>query len=236
MTVLTMIQEHCSRSGIPAPAAAASVSNVQAKQLFALMNEMLEDLVDRKVWQQVTQEATHTTLAQADQGLISTIAPGFVSVIPDSFFNRTQNLRVYYGLTPEQWQSRQVVGSAPGPSYWARIRLDHLYLDPPPPADDTLAFEYRSEYFVKDAVDSSLKATFTKDGDTFVLPERVGHAWLRWRWKAEKGLDYAEEFRLYENHLEALGKRDNGPQVAQMGRCEPKLEAGVVIPLGNWPL
>ena len=237
MTVLTMIQEHCRRSKLPVPGAAASSNDPQAAQLFALMNELLEDLVTRKLWQQNTRETVHTSLAQEDQGNITTLSPGFVEIVRDSFYNRTTNLRIHYGLQPPEWQLRKITGAATGSSYWARLRENKLLFSPAPPAGQTIAWEYRSEYFVKDADTQALKELFTKDGDTFILPERIGRLWLRWRWKHEKGLDYAQEFAFYESQIELFSQRDNGPRVADMGRTDPDIVTpGIVIPEGNWDL
>jgi hypothetical protein len=236
MTAKTIIQEFCRRTKVPVPNSIQGSADTQVVQILGLLNEMLDDFVTRKLWQQNTVEYVHTTLAAVDQGDISTLCPGFVNIVPDSFFNRTANLQVFFGLDAEQWQSRQVVGGADGPSYWARLRGNKLIVDPEPPAGEVWAFEYRSEYFAKTSA-GVLKQYFTDDNDYLIIPERLGVLWLRWRWKAEKGLDYGEEFQSYENQLEVLSKRDNGPQRANLGRNDQDvLKAGIVVPIGNWEL
>jgi hypothetical protein len=235
VTAKTIVQEFCRRQKLPVPNTVQGSTDAQVVRILGLLNEMLDDFVVKELWQQNTVEATHTTLALSDQGAITTIAPGFVNIVPDSFFNRSGNLQVYFGLTADEWQARQVVGGGLGPTYWARLRQDRLLVDPTPPAGETWAFEYRSEYFCKNA-SNTLKQYLTDDSDYLIVPERLGVLWLRWRWKAEIGLDYAEEKDMYLEQVTSFSRRDNNGLVANMGCGEDKLKAGIVIPIGDWPL
>lgn len=236
-TILQVIQEHCRRTKLPQPNSAVGSADVQVLQMVGLMNELLEDLTTRKVWQQNTHQTTFTTVATSSQGAISTIAPnGFAAFLPNSFFSRSSTLRIYTGLTAAEWQARQATGIQSGPAYWVRLRNNSLLVSPTPAAGETWAFEYYSTFFVLATDGTTYKEYFTVDSDTLILPDRVAQTWLRWRWKSEKGLDYAEDFARYEMTIEALSRRDQeGRPLNMAGECGDA-EAGVVIPVGSWSL
>lgn len=75
------------------------------------------------------------------------------------------------------------------------------------------------------AVDDSgaLKAEFTADTDSFRLDERLLVLGLVWRWKAQKGLAYAEDMQTYEVALSQAQTRDGGSRIITRGgrRCLP---------------
>ena len=59
---------------------------------------------------------------------------------------------------------------------------------------------------------------------------------LRWRWKKEKGLDYAEDFRTYEMQVEDAIGRDGGRKPVSMDLCTEKTGPAVFVPSGNWAI
>lgn len=237
-TLLGIVQEHCRRTGLPSPQNVVSNPDRQISQMWGLLNEMLEDQVFRRTLQQLTREHTWTATAAEDQGNIYTLTgdEGFINILPNTFFDRSSSLPIYYGLTPSEWQELKTNGALQGPAYQARLQRDRLKIIPMPSAGHTLAFEYRTNALVLDADTSGYKVSFTKDTDTFVLPDSLAVAWLRWRWKAEKGLDYSEERVAYESLRDALGFRDGGPKVLNMGQPSGQLASGVVVPIGSWQL
>ena len=68
-----------------------------------------------------------------------------------------------------------------------------------------------------------------------LLPETLLLMGLRWRWKKEKGVDYAEDFRTYESQVkDALG-RDGGKPILNMGMdCNRGARPGIFVPQGSW--
>jgi hypothetical protein len=59
-------------------------------------------------------------------------------------------------------------------------------------------------------------------------------AGLKWRWKKEKGLDYAEDLRTYETQVKDAMGRDGGKRVLNMNGCPSDAMPGVFIPQGSW--
>jgi len=187
-------------------------------------------------WSGLTLEATFSTLAQEDQGALSTLAPsGFGWILQDTIFNRTNNRQLTGSISPEEWQSAKASNST-GPSYFYRIRQGKLLFLPTPAADETCAFEYASTYTVLDNDGATYKAYPIEDTDTFVIDYKVVLAGLRWKWKAEKGLAYAEEFARYTKLLGLSKGRDAKPPPLSMHEGCHDARPGIVVPSGNWNL
>jgi hypothetical protein len=138
-------------------------------------------------------------------------------------------------LDARDWQAMKAVTTM-GPRYRFRIRGGRLIVNPSPPAGDSWYFEYVSKNWILGADGTTYKQYFTLDTDEILLPEDLVLMGLRWRWKKEKGFDYAEDFRTYETQVkDALG-HDGGKPVLFMDDCSRGARPGVFVPDGDWPL
>lgn len=236
LTLLQIVTHHCQVTGLPVPAKVVGGSDKHSLQMLGLMTELLDDLERRQPSEANTREATFVSVANESQGALSTIADeGFIQFIPDTFFNRTTNLAVATGLTPGEWQALKAGPGAAGPYYRVRLRGGNLYITPTPPAGETFAFEYQSRFYVLDT-SAEYAGAWAADGDQLALPDSIGRAWLKFAWKREKGLDYAEDQISYEQTLDAFFRRDNGPREINMAGRSGKPSAGVIVPIGSWNL
>ena len=236
MSMLTTVQHFYRRTGLPRPTTVYGNTDPQVLQVMALLEEEGNDLAARGAWEALTVEATHTSLAAEDQGAIATLASrGFRYIKNDTIWDRTDKLPIYGPLNGREWQAVKGFGSS-GPRYRYRIRNGKLLVNPTPTAGHTWAFEYGSQHWILGADGTTYKQYFTLDTDTMLLPETLLLMGLRWRWKKEKGLDYAEDFRTYEMQVkDALG-RDGGKKTLAMDG-EPHAPApGVFVPEGSWSL
>lgn len=236
MNLLAIVREVCKRTGIPQPATVQSNGDKGIQQMLGLMNELCEDIETRKAYQQNTREATFVSIAGEDQGYIDTLAPfGYDGIIIDTVFDRTTRLPLTGGLTPVEWQTDKSLQNL-GPLYQFRIRNNKLLFAPALPVAHTIAFEYVSKWVVQENEEPgnpTPKPYWTFDTDTFMLSDSVALSWLRWAWKKEKGLDYAEDFKKYELLVENLGNRDNAPQRVQLAGGQ-EFRPGILVPQGNW--
>lgn len=235
MTMLTIIQNHCRRTNITVPTTVAGSTDPQVLQLQALLEEEGIALADRGDWQELTFEATHTTLAQEDQGAIDTIASnGFDHFKQDTFWDRTLRLPIVV-LDGQEWAASKAIANT-GPTYQARVRGSRLISTPVPSAGNTWAFEYVSRNWVLGADGVTYKQFLTLDTDAPLLPEKILIAGLRWRWKKEKGLDYSEDFSDYE-HMVSKALGHNGlKKRMNMGDEYSGPRPAVMVPQGNWSL
>lgn len=236
MSLLTVIQYVCGRTNLPVPATVLGTTDTQVLQLLRLLEEEGTDLAKRGAWEGLTHEATLTTTATIDQGAFTSIASvGFAYIKNGTFWNRTATLPILGPVSDEEWQRIQALPST-GPRYRYRMRRGRLLMNPTPTAGDTLAFEYVSKHWILGVDGVTYKSYFTLDTDTILLPEELVLMGLRWRWKKEKGLEYAEDFRTYEMQVrDALG-RDGGKEVLRMDTGERTARPGLWVPEGSWNL
>lgn len=233
MSLLTTIQRFCGRTGLTVPQTVYGTTDPQIRQILAILEEEGDDLSKRGDWQELTFEATHTTLATEDQGAIDTIASnGFNYIKNGTIWDRDLRLPVYV-IDGKNWQSAKAM-TLTGPRYQARIRGGRMISNPVPVAGHTWAFEYVSNNWILAADGVTYKQYFTLDTDTILLPESIVLMGLRWRWKKEKGLEYAEDFRTYENQVTDALSRNGMKQVLNMGHENMVNSPGVVVPLGSW--
>lgn len=236
MNLLQIVQEFCGRRALPVPNSVVSNPDPQILQMKGMLNKFLEDLVTRKAWQVNTVQALHTTLAQEDQGSINTIAPyGFVQILPETFFDRTQRLPIYGGTSPQEWQARKAFNIT-GPYYQFRLRGDRLLFTPSSPAGHVVAFEYFSNFFVIDKDGVTRKKFWLDDADTCALDDTLPIAYLEWAWPKAKGFEYAEDFAAYERLINTYASGDNTPPSVNLAGKTHELRPGIFVPAGSWPI
>lgn len=236
MTVLSVIQHVCKRTGLSSPGTAIGSTDTQVLQLIALLEEEGNDLASRGSWEGLTFEGSITTLAAEDQGAITTLATnGFRYIKNETIWDRSTLLPVAGPITGKQWQAIKAT-LAVGPRYRYRIRGGKFLVTPAPPVSESWKFEYISQNWILGADLTTYKQYFTLDTDTLLIPETLAIAGLRWRWKKEKGLEYAEDMRTYEIQVkEALG-RDGGKVTIRMDGSTIDARPGICIPESNWTL
>lgn len=234
MTLVQIVQEARGRLGQPIPANVSGNTDAGIVQCMGLLNEFLDDLVLRKYWQANVREAVWTASAVEDQGALDTLFPyGYEGMVDGTFFNRSNMLPIEGSMSAEEWANRKARSfSGPLPAF--RIRGNHLLMNPPPPAGHTLAVEYFSNYFVYNAATTTYRKYWLKDDDTCTVNDTLPIAYLKWAWKRDKGLDYAEDFRKYEAMLEAKSLRDARPQTLSMDAQPFTVGPGIIVSPGSW--
>jgi hypothetical protein len=214
-----------------------AATDTQMLQVKALLEEEIEDLASRAMWERQTLEQTFITIADEDQGaLTSLISGGFRYILDQTIWDRTRRLPIAGPLDPRQWQALKA-RFVNGPYYRFRIRGGHFLVNPTPPAGESWFFEYITRHGILDADGVTTKASFTADTDTLLLPEPVLLMGLRWRWKKEKGMEYAEDFRTYESQVkDALGHDGSKATLCMDTAYQQEARPGVMVPEGSWNL
>lgn len=235
MAMLQLIQRFCERTNLNSPSTVYGSTDPQITQIKALLEEEGNDLAKRGDWNELTFEATHTTVATESQGAIATIATnGFRNIKNDTIWDRTLKLPLPV-LNDVEWQAQKGFATT-GPNYSVRIRGGLLISNPVPAASHTWAFEYISKNWILGADGTTYKQFFTLDTDTLLLPEELLTLGLRWRWKKEKGFDYAEDFNTYEKQVtQALGSNGMKKRLSMDGGVVDA-RPHIAIPQGNWSL
>jgi hypothetical protein len=139
-------------------------------------------------------------------------------------------------VDPRQWQALKAL-FVNGPYYRFRIRSGHFLVNPIPPAGEDWYFEYVTKNWILDQDGVTYKQYFTNDADTILMPDELLLMGLRWRWKKEKGLDYAEDFRTYEMQVkDALGWDGAKPILRMDEQMRKGPMPGIFVPQGSWNL
>lgn len=236
MSLLTLIQYMCGRTGVPVPSTVYNTTDTQVLQMMRLLEEEGNDLSQRGTWQGLTFEAALTTTATESQGAITSIATnGFRFIKNQTIWSRTRRLPVCGPLDPQEWQTLKAL-FVEGPYYRFRIRGGLLLVNPVPPVESWY-FEYVSKNWITDSTGVTYRQYFAVDTDITLLPEELLLSGLRWRWKKEKGLDYAEDFRTYENQVKDMLGRDGGKPILYMDESAwSGPTPGIFVPSGSWNL
>lgn len=99
-----------------------------------------------------------------------------------------------------------------------RFYGDDIQFYPTLPAGQVLNYEYRSEYWVTDSSGTTGKPRPTADSDLFRLPENLLKLGLIWRFRQDRGLNYDEDFRSYQNALSRYTFNDAPHSKIRIGR------------------
>lgn len=234
--MLGLIQKFCRRRGLPVPQIGMASQDDQVMQIIGLLEQVMEDLNSRKVWQQFNKEATWNSLATESQGKLTALAPfGFKWMINGTFWNRTRKLPVYGPRNAEEWQAIKAVPMT-GPFMQYRILGGDLLISGQFPAGEELVFEYASEWMVLDVNGTTYKQYFTADTDTCLIQDSILLAGLTWMWKEAKGFKYAEDFRRYEALFADQAGHDKTNPPISMDTGTGGFSPAILIPTGNWPL
>lgn len=231
MTCLTIIQSICKRVGLDSPNAAVSSSDRQIQQIVDLCNESGQELARRYPWQGLLAVGNFTTLAVEDQGAIDTIAPGLDYIINDTIWNRTLRRPVFGPQTP-QGREQQKAFAINGP--WSSYRLigGNVSMYPVPVAGQSCYFEYITKNWI--TTGSGTSPVWTDDSDIPKLDSALLILDTIWRFKAQKGLDYAEDFNKAEALALNLMARDGGKDTLSLTNTKYDIFPGVVVPAGSW--
>lgn len=230
MTCLTIVQSVCRRMGLTVPTTVFGGNDSTHRQIAELASEAGKDMARRYQWQALNKEVSFTTLATENQGALSVIADGMDYIINDTIWNRSLRRPVFGPKVPQTWQQQKAF-AINGPWSSFRIQEGSLMMYPVPETGQTCYFEYITKNWV---VSDSGAAEFTKDTDTSLLDEEALKLDTLWRFKSQKGLEYAEDFNKAERMIQDLKGRDASKDWLNLSNTKYDIFPGVIVPAGSW--
>lgn len=210
MTLLTIISNVAGRLSLTIPTSVVGSTDAQVIQLYTLTNKAGHDLSQAANWQALIQEKTFVTVNATVQP--SAVPTDFDHFIANSFYNRTTRRPIVGPITSIQWQNLIAQPSFSTVYLMYRQRAGQFLLGPPtvpPPAGQTIAYEYVSTNWAKSATNVA-QSSFLADTDTSYLDESLITDAVVWMFLRAKGLSYAEEMQTYGRNLDQQMARDGG--------------------------
>lgn len=230
MSLLTSVQYFCGRNNMPIPSSVIGTGDTNLLQILRLFEEEGNDLALRGMWNVLMVEATLTTTATQSQGAITTLCPAsFRYIINDTIWDRTRKQPIY-PLDGADWQAINATVSA-APPYRYRLRGGNLLVTPTPSAGLSWYWEYMSRAWIMNGANQV--QYFAADTDTMLLPEDLVVMGVRWRYKKEKGLEYAEDFNTYEIQVKQQLAEEQPRKHLTMNPGNSNMP-GIYVSAGSW--
>lgn len=235
MTLLSIIQDAAIRCGVKntpseIPQAIGSTDPI-VQQLVAFSRDVGEDCQNAGVeWRELK-----------IQGQITTDGVSSLFQVPTDFVRLMSTDRYPFGRLvsetnpaipfngPVNDQYLQELRAYPGSPAWPVWRLigNTLEIWPVRASGEIINLWYISNAWILGQDALTRKSNWTEDTDTSLIPESVIMRGIIWRWKASKGLDYAEAMRDFELSLERASTQDGAGRTVHMSS---KMKG----PLDNW--
>jgi|SRR5881394_1374601 len=235
--LLTIVQDFCKRAGLPVPVIAAGSMDDTVVQIVGLLNEGIQDMCDRYALQQLTSYWAFTH-ASGPAYLALDLARDVVDWKynePLTIWNTSTRLPLTGPATTQEWA--QLVTMKVAPAQYTYILFGNairIYPVPTPPQSVVFSFYYQSKCGV---TDDGTNVFETYEQDTYIprIPTYLVEADLKWRWKKEKGLPYAEDQRIAESMLVNLVGRSPQP-VLNLDTGDRSYVPGIFVSPGSWRL
>jgi hypothetical protein len=214
MNLKSIVQEAAKRIGLTPPDAVVTSTEETARRMHALVNQEGHALMRRHDWDVLTFEQVISTVASETQP--GAIPADLDRVIGETAFNRSQRRALRGPVSAAEWQRLKSGGAlvATGRPFF-RARGSNLLLLPAPPAGETVAFEYVSRNWAASEVGEP-RSSMQVDTDVPLLDEEIVILGIVWRFKAAKGLEYAEDFRAYEAAIASRISHDGAKAVIDL--------------------
>lgn len=237
LNVLQITQEACRRANLPVPPVLTSSQDPQVQQLQGLFNELLQETIVRYRFQVCILNPSWLSVAAQVQGTIQALW----GIEPESIMNATMwdfTLRrpIFGPMDDTNFQIIQALIPS-GPIFQYRIQDNNLLILPPPPAGNTHSVILRSKnWLALQGNTANLGYFIQNDTDTPLLDDTMIITGLKFRFKKEKGLPYAEDEATWESMCTSKAMRDGSKSMLYMDKPSQELVPGIFVPSGNWPL
>jgi len=215
MTVLSALQKTTIRCVGQKPTTIFSASSGIALELSDLVNEAAQDILKSHDWTELTTLATLTGDGTTEAFTLPTDFDRFPKKV-EIFTTQWPGLPYARARTLDEWYFYKKFTFAGTPGWWL-VQGGNLNIYPAPAADANVQFYYISKNVVT-ASDATKKAAFTADDDVFNLDERLLTLDCIWRWKSQKGLEYAEHMQNAEIARSKAISDDKGPRILTGGK------------------
>jgi hypothetical protein len=196
--------------------------------MCALLKALGRELVRRRHWTQLQKTHTFSTVGGVDG---YDLPDDYAAMAPQTHWNRSTSQPLGGPAGPREWQVLKSSTGASSITYTFRVKENYLYLHPVPSGTTTVAYEYRSAWWVETASDEAGPSTDTPSAgtDTLWFDGHLLSRGLKWKWRLAKRMEATAELNEY---MEALAQAEG------LDGASPDIDlaAGARIrPRGNVP-
>jgi hypothetical protein len=234
LTLLSIINDAQDEIGLTRASVVINSTDQTVRTLLRLADKEGKILMRRHAWQALVTEKTFTSTATEEQsGVIPSDLDRYVN---ESFYNRTRNRRVIGPLSPLEWQKEEAITASVLTDSF-RVQGDSFLLKPVPAAGDTYAFEYVSKNWCQSSGGSGQSA-WAADTDTSKIDEEIITLGVVWRFLKSKGLEYAEDYAIYQQQVTQAIMRDGARRTINFATNESLFQNARMptVPEGSWSL
>jgi hypothetical protein len=231
-TVLSLMQDFCEKQGLPVPTALVGSQEKSVRQLKALMNDLAQELSQYR-WQQQRIRKTWSSVAGQDQGtLVSIFGAGYESLVANTLWNSSRQMRIYGPVADSVWQAMQVLPNA-GPEFQCWVAGGKLYVSPALLISENLSALYTTKYGVLSS-GGTAQERILADSDTFLFPEIVVARGIEYKWRKAKGEPgWEDDFNAYSG-LIAKNIVKDGATTLRLDNPAQSVKPGIIVPAGSW--
>jgi hypothetical protein len=226
MTVLTVIQNACGTLPLNRPDAIFASQEREHFELQVLANMAADHIAKDYEWQKLKGVATINGEGTTED---FNFPADYDRMLKKAELRTSRHIAALMHITSsDKWldmsirQFNQVAGA------WT-IHGDQIHIKPAPVNGEEVKYFYMSSKWALDH-NGSAKATFTADNDMFRLSEKLLELCMIWKWRANKGLAYAEDLANYEDAKQKLITADKGARVLTIGRTRLPSDAQIAYP------
>ena len=200
LTLKQILDVALGSAGVTVPTTWIGTNNLAtANQVKAIANQSVLALRDYNLQKQVRQYSFTLTSESSTYAL----PQDFLSIVPDTMWVQESLWRVDFPTDPTVWA--YLKASAGPPGIWVRCRIINGFFEFYEPQEGMIVgFEYFSNATIQDGTTGAPKEYFSQDSDIWLLDDALIIADIKWRYKAEKGLDYQTDYKLYQDRLNAF--------------------------------
>jgi hypothetical protein len=204
--------------------------------LYRLANKAAKEVLRRPEYRLPPLEREHSFTATTGATLQASGKPSnFERIIPDTIWNRSTDKKVAGPIDQEEWSIANGLPISSNVEQCAMLRYDGLHIFAAPTTGDTIAYQYRINTPVQATGGGSYKTAFSADTDEYLLGDELLTLDVVWRYKREKGRDYAENLKDFELALQAISSGSSGARRAYVASPDGDAFGVGLIPDGNYP-
>ncbi|GHT88441.1 hypothetical protein AGMMS49543_26610 [Betaproteobacteria bacterium] len=260
MNALEIVQQISLTLGLPRPTSITDPNDPNVSRILGALNRASEEIVRAHDWQNLVSPCTFTTSNQDGVGgywyddrnsiggyYVKDLAQDFDYFLTDYIYDATDSRRIN-SSTLDRRDMDFATGRSSGGRYFVFFQNSICFM-PAIPAGHKITFYYKSKWSVRDSNPSSsaddetmfrFKEYFDSDLDETYLNEQLLIRGALWKYKSERGLDYAESYRDYEKYLNQIKNQDAlRRRVGQARPCGSNLDipfdpvTGAILPWGQ---